>query len=308
MDVVGLGYCSLDYLGIVPGRPEFDADTVSLGDFAKSGGGPVSTALVALARLGAHAGYIGVLGDDEGGAFLKGEFERERVDLSRLRVQAGARSQICMVLVEAGTGRRSILCYRGAGELVLDEADRTYISLARCLHLDGNHMDATITAARWARTDGVKVSFDANRPRPGLDELLPLVEILIASERFPPAYTGQKDRVQAGRSLLEMGPEIVVITLGAEGCLCLWSDQGIHVPGFQVDVVDTTGAGDAFHGAFLYGLLQGWELERTATFANAVAAINCTRLGGRAGLPSLSEVEAFLEAGPCLSIDVKPWK
>jgi sugar/nucleoside kinase (ribokinase family) len=87
----------------------------------------------------------------------------------------------------------------------------------------------------------------------------------------------------------------VVITLGAEGCLCLWSDQVIHVPGFQVGVVDTTGAGDAFHGAFLYGLLQGWELERTAIFANAVAAINCTRLSGRAGLPSLAEVEAFLE-------------
>ncbi len=295
MDVVGLGYCSLDYLGIVPGRPEFDADTVSLSDFAKSGGGPVSTALVALARLGARTGYMGVLGKDEGGAFLKGEFEREGVDLSRLRVQAGARSQICIVLVEAGTGRRSILCYRAKGELVLDEADRTYISSARYLHLDGHHMDAAITAARWARADGVKVSFDANRPRPRLDELLPLVDVLIASERFPPAYTGQGDQVRAGRSLLEMGPEIVVITLGAEGCLCLWEDQVIHVPGFRVDVVDTTGAGDAFHGAFLYGLLQGWELERTAVFANAVAAINCTRLSGRAGLPSLSEVEIFLE-------------
>ncbi|NIO69688.1 MAG: hypothetical protein GTN71_11830, partial [Anaerolineae bacterium] len=160
MDVVGLGYCSLDYLGIVPGRPEFDADTVSLSDFAKSGGGPVSTALVALARLGARTGYMGVLGKDEGGAFLKGEFEREGVDLSRLRVQAGARSQICIVLVEAGTGRRSILCYRAKGELALDEADRTYISSARYLHLDGHHMDAAITAARWARADGVKVSFD----------------------------------------------------------------------------------------------------------------------------------------------------
>ena len=295
MDVVGLGYCSLDYLGIVPGRPEFDVDTVTLSDFARSGGGPVSTALVALARLGARTGYIGVLGKDEGGAFLRREFEREGVDLSRLRVQAGARTQICIVLVEAGTGRRSILCYRAKGELVLDETDRTYISSARYLHLDGNHMDAAITAARWARADGVKVSFDANRPRPRLDELLPLVDVLIASERFPPAYTGQEDQVQAGRSLLEIGSEIVVITLGAEGCLCLWEDGVSRVPGFQVDVVDTTGAGDAFHGAFLYGLLQGWELERTAVFANAVAAINCTHLGGRAGLPSLSEAEIFLK-------------
>jgi ribokinase len=238
-----------------------------------------------------------VLGEEEGGAFLKEEFGREGVDLSRLRVQAGARSQICLVLVEAGTGRRSILCYRARGELVLDEADRTYISSARYLHLDGHLMDAAITAARWARADGVKVSFDANRPRPRLDELVPLANVLIASERFPPAYTGQVDQVRAGRSLLEMGPEIVVITLGAEGCLCLWEDQVIHVPGFQVDVVDTTGAGDAFHGAFLYGLLQGWELERTAIFANAVAAINCTHLSGRAGLPSLSEAEAFLGKG-----------
>jgi sulfofructose kinase len=298
MDVVGLGYCSLDYLGIVPGRPEFDVDTVSLSDFAQSGGGPVSTALVTLARLGACTGYIGVLGEDEGGVFLKGEFEQEGVDLSRLRMQSGARSQICMVLVETDTGRRSILCYRAAGELVLDDADQTYISSARYLHLDGNHMDAAITAARWARADGVKVSFDANRPRPRLDELLPLVDVLIASERFPPAYTGHDDQVRAAASLLEMGPEMVVITLGAKGCLYLWEDRAIHVPGFHVDVVDTTGAGDAFHGAFLYGLLQGWELERTAIFANAVAAINCTCLGGRASLPSLSEVEAFLKAGP----------
>ena len=295
MDVVGLGYCSLDYLGIVPGRPEFDVDTVSLSDFAKSGGGPVSTALVALARLGARTGYIGVLGEDEGGAFLEGEFEREGVDLSRLRVQAGARSQICIVLVEAGTGRRSILCHRARGELVLDEADRAYISSARYLHLDGHLMDVAITAARWARADRVKVSFDANRPRPGLEELLPLVDVLIASERFPLAYTGQSDQMQAGHSLLEMGPEVVVITLGAEGCLCLWQDQVIHVPGFRVDVVDTTGAGDAFHGAFLYGLIQGWELERTAVFANAVAAMNCTQLSGRAGLPGPSEVGVFLK-------------
>ena len=98
MDVVGLGYCSLDYLGIVPGRPDFDVDTVSLDDFAKNSGGPVSTALVALARLGARTGYIGVLGEDEGGVFLKGEFEREGVDLSRLRVQ-GASLQLLDQLV-----------------------------------------------------------------------------------------------------------------------------------------------------------------------------------------------------------------
>ena len=297
LDVVGLGYCAWDYVGIVDRVPEFDAPTVSLADFVASGGGPVSTALVALARLGARTGYLGVVGDDEFGLSIKRAFEGEGVDVSHLRVQPKARSAVCIVLVHASTGLRSMLCYRGTyRDVELQQTDYPYISSARFLHLDGHHMSAAITAARWMRKAGGTVVLDANRPRPRLDELLPWVDVLITNASFPLAYAGQQDIRDAAREWIRAGAKLVVTTLGENGCLCFCDDESLHVPGFAVRVVDTTGAGDAFHGAFIYGLLHGWSLLRTATFANAVAALNCTALGGRAGLPRLGEAEAFLES------------
>lgn len=297
LDVVGLGYCAWDYVGIVDHIPEFDAPTVSLADLASSGGGPVSTALVALARLGAQSGYLGVIGDDQPGLSIKQAFEEEGVDVSHLRVQPRARSAVCIVLVHAQTGQRSILCYRGTfKEVQLQQADRPYITAARFLHLDGHHMSAAITAAQWMREAGGTVVLDANRPRPRLDELLPWVDVLITNASFPPAYTGQQDIGDAARELMHTGARLVVTTLGEKGCICFSGSESLHVPGFAVKIIDSTGAGDAFHGAFIYGLLRGWSLLRTATFANAVAALNCMALGGRAGLPRLGDVEAFLES------------
>jgi sulfofructose kinase len=298
LDVVGLGYASWDYLGIVPGPPVFDADTMTLAGFASCGGGPVATALVTLVRLGAKVGYLGVLGDDESGRRVLADLRREGVDTSRVVVRPGARSHTCLVLVEAGTGRRSILCDRGAlGALPLTDADRRYVTGARFLHLDGQFMAAALTAARWAREAGGRVSFDANRPRPGLDELLSLVDVLVTSATFPAAYTGHEDLAQAMRALRALGPETVVVTLGPEGCAYLAGDRVVRLPRLAVDVVDTTGAGDAFHGAYLLGLLQGWNAAETARLANTVAALNCRALGGRAALPTLSEARAWMCAG-----------
>jgi len=297
LEVVGLGYAGWDYLGIVPGPPVFDADTMTLAGFARCGGGPAATALVALARLGAEVGYLGVLGDDESGCLALADLCREGVDTSQVVVRPGARSHTCLVLVEAGTGRRSILCDRGTlGDLSLTDPHRRYITQARFLHLDGQFMPAAITAAHWAQDAGVRVCVDANRPRHRLDELLPLVDVLITSTSFPAAYTGHDDLPRAMQALRARGPETVVVTLGSEGCAYLKDDQPVHVPGFAVDVVDTTGAGDAFHGAYLFGLLQGWEAAEIARMANAVAALNCRALGGRGGLPTLAEARALMAA------------
>ncbi len=296
LDVVGLGYCSWDYLGILEEIPAFDAPTVSLDDFAISGGGPVSTALVALARLGARTGYLGAVGDDDAGSSLRRAYEQEGIDIARLRVRPGTRSPVCICLVQAHTGKRNILCYRGTtGEVELEPVDRPYITSARFLHLDAHHMSAAITAAQWVHQAGGTVVLDANRPRLRLDELLPWVDVLITNAHFPTAFTGEPSLEKAARRLLVTGGHrLVVSTLGERGCLCITGEKETRVPGFEVPVVDTTGAGDAFHGAFIYGLLQGWPIERTATFANAVAALNCTALGGRAALPHLHEVEDFL--------------
>jgi ribokinase len=296
-DIVGLGYCSWDYLGILDHIPDFDAPTESMFDFAISGGGPVSTALVTLARLGARSGYIGVLGDDEPGRSALRAFQDEGIDTTRLRVEAGARSAVCFCLVQAGTAKRVILCYRGTTpEVELDDADRRYLTGARFLHLDGHHLAAAIDAARWMRDAGGTVVLDANRPRPGLEHLLPWVDVLITNSHFPVAYCANSDLEQAMGELLGGNTSLVVTTVGAEGCLCRTRQNSWKVPGLAVEAVDTTGAGDAFHGAFLYGLSQGWSVERTALFANATAALNCRALGGRGALPRRSEVEALLQA------------
>jgi sulfofructose kinase len=296
-DVVGLGYCTYDILTIVPGLPDFDDVRMThVADLVHDGGGQVGTALTALARLGMQTGYLGALGDDREGRWLRRRFEQEGVDLSRLRVRGDIGTNICLLLVEQGTARRAILCHPRVGveALVLDQVDRAYIRRARVLHLDGQFMPAAIEAALWARESGVKVCFDGNHPRRGLDELLPLVDWLVVAETFPAAYTGLSDPERAAHALLDTGAEVVVVTRGEKGCQVWTPETRFSVAAIKVQAVDTTGAGDAFHGGFIYAMLQGWDLEEAATFANGVAAINCQTLGGRRGLPTLDQVQRVL--------------
>jgi ribokinase len=296
LDVVGLGRCTWDHVVSVEYVPEWDDPKASpVVALAHSGGGPVATAMATLARLGSKVGFIGAVGDDIAGHEIRASFEDEGVDLSHMRALTGERSRSTVVLVHASTGRRSFLAYPGTvGSLSPQETDRSYVTSARFLHLDGDHMPAALEAATWMRGSGGTTVLDAGFLIPGQERLLPLVDVVIASGSFPSLYTGEPDLATASAQLLQLGPKLVVATLSAEGCVCFTEKGGVRVPGFAVEVVDTTGAGDAFHGAFIYGLLQGWETKRTATFANAVAAIKCTALGGRRALPRRDQVEAFI--------------
>jgi len=297
--VVGLGLCAYDILAITPALPDFDdVQAIHLTDLVYDGGGQVGTALAALARLGVSSGYIGLLGADHQGSFLRDLFVRAGVEIARLRMRDDVGTNVCLILVEHGTGRRAMLCHRQVQitDLVLNEADRDYIQSADVLHLDGQFMPAAIQAARWASEAGIKVCFDGNHPRPGLDELLPLVDWLVVAEPFPAAYTGLSSLEDAAQTLLATDAKVLVVTQGERGCE-VWTAEGKRpVPGFCVDAVDTTGAGDAFHGAFIYGMLQGWELQQVARFANGVAAINCQTLGGRRGLPTLVQTMNLLKS------------
>jgi len=307
--VVGLGYCSYDILAIVPHMPVFDDVRMTHATaMVHDGGGPVGTALAAVARLGIPAGYIGVLDKDREGRWLRDLFIAQRVDVSRLRMCDGAGTNVCLLLVEEETARRAIVCRPlvSPAALTLDEDDRRYVQAGRALHLDGQFLPAAIQAARWAREAGVPVCLDGNHPRPGLEELLPLVDWLVVAETFPREATGLADDSLAAEALLRLGPRLLVVTRGEAGCEA-WTrptapgsaPQGpLIVPAFPVKAVDTTGAGDAFHGGFVYAMLQGWELPRVLAFANAVAGLNCQTLGGRRGLPDLRAVQALLQAHP----------
>lgn len=294
--VVGIGCAALDYLAIVPHMPQFDdPESIKPAEWRISGGGPVATALVALARLRVPVAYVGQLGDDMVGCAIQDELVAEGVDISRVRNQVGLRSVTSLVLVEAGTGRRAFICLQDkARGFDLTASDRQLIQEARILHLDGWYSETALVGARIAREAGTLVSLDAYNVDEGTDEWVSATDIVVANETFPRRYTGHDNLEKAAGAVLEQGPRLFAATLGDRGCFVATRAECFYVPAFQVDVVDTTGAGDAFHGAFLYGLVQSWSLRGTARFACAAAALACRRLGGRASIPTLGELQDFL--------------
>jgi len=293
-DVVGLGASSLDIINLVDHFPQ--TEEVQLAhELVLSGGGPVATAIVALARLGARTAMVDALGDDWRSEIILKQLQQEGVDTRYILTRPGQTSSTSCILVKRSTGERAIVHMpASAPELDPDEAPLSAIQAARFLHLNG------LKAARRARMAGVKVSFDggANRYRPELRPLIALADICIVARQFGEACTGSHNLDQAAVRLLEMGPGIVVITEGVRGSQ-VYSKKGqrFYQPAFAMpEVVDTTGCGDSYHGAFLFGLLRQFSLEKTAEFASAVAALNTQALGGRKALPTLKEVEQFLSS------------
>lgn len=300
-EVVGLGMSCVDDLALVPHLPRLDEGCPML-DYSRQGGGLVATAMVAVACLGGKAGYIGVIDGGERGNFIRAEFERYGVDISRLRIDPAAVSPFFFVLVDRDTGSRSIIFNSGRlPELVLNDDDLAYIGRARVLHLDGTHVAAAVRGAKFARDRGIKVTIDVSSVGPHTELLIRNVDAVVAAGSFPERFTGESDLAKAARMILDYGPSIVVVTLGERGALCVTPRDIFHEPGFVVPVVDTTGAGDVFHGTFALGLARGWELRKIVEWSNAAAALKCRKLGGRAGIPTYSEVESFLMSEPARS-------
>ena len=295
-DVVGVGCCCFDLLGVVPHLPGLDEEIEML-ETSQQGGGEVATALVALARLGCSATYAGKIGSDPIGSVIRQEFEDYGVDTSHLVVEPGAVSQAAVVLVDRDSGQRSIVaCVPTFAPLEPSQIASGLIEGARYLHLDGVHRQAAVAAARRARAAGVTVVLDADVTAldDDIGDLIALTDIVIASRPFATGFSGTEAPEEAVHFLRARGPSVAAVTLGDQGCVCCGTTHLWRAPAFAVDVVDTTGAGDVFHGAFICGLLQDWELEKAVEFAAAVAALKCTRLGGRAGIPSFEEALQFL--------------
>ena len=294
-DVVGLGCTCLDFLGIVPHLPDQD-DQVWMSDSTQQGGGMVSTALVTLARLGVSTAFAGKIGNDMAGRAVKEEFDLYGVDTAHLIVAPGGSTPVSMILVDESTGQRTIMAGGSAVEMSPSEVPAALVASAKYLLLDTTNRQAALAAARIARNAGVPVILDADslsRPQ-DIGELLRSTDYLIASKVFAEALTGLADPSLAAEALSGYGSTVTVVTVGEEGSLTLTGSRSFHTPAFTVEVVDTTGAGDVYHGAFIFGLLQQWGLEKTAEFASAVAAMSCTRLGGRQGIPTLDEAMSFL--------------
>lgn len=293
-DIIALGYSAVDYLAVVPHLPELDTKML-IEDFSRQGGGPAATAAVTAARLGAKAAFVGQIGDDDLSDFMLRELANENVDTSHVVRCPRASSQFSFIMVEKGTGKRTIVWTRSdVPPLEPNQLDRDFISSCKVLHLDRHEPQAGIQAAKWVHEAGGIVCMDAGTFVPGLTDLLPLVDVLIASHAFAQDATGLTDPAECVRALLD-NRHIAGVTWGEKGSWFATSDGAqFHVPAFEVDVIDTTGAGDVFHGAFAFGLSRDWDAEHCARFASAVAALKCTKLGGRAGIPTYDEAEALL--------------
>jgi len=293
-DVVGVGINVIDYLFRVPRFPEPDTKSDATA-VTTQGGGLTATAMVACARLGLRTRYIGKFGSDEIGRMAREGLAAECLDLSCAVQASDAPNRLCFILVEEGTGHRTIIRHMDRRIwLRPEELSREAVCSGRALHLDGYEGDAALQAARWAREAGIPVSVDAESFTERRDELFRLTDILIVAERYGREVTGREGVGEILEGLTHLGPPCVGVTSGECGSALRYRGQIVHAPGFPVDVVDTTGAGDVFHGAFLYGLLQGWEARHILVFANAVSALKCTRLDGRTGIPRVDEVLEFL--------------
>ncbi len=263
-------------------------------DWDIQGGGMVATALVAVARLGGGAEFWGAVGSDWMGERILQGLREEGVDVSQvLRVQ-GASGPVVLVCVDRATGERHFRYWRGFEDPPGRIGSPERLTGAGCLLVDGTRVQSALAVASEARRRGLPVVGDFGSVRGGAGKLLPLADYAIASEGCARQLSSGGDWRQACREIQRLGPRCVVVTMGSRGLICLEGERFLEMPAFAVEVVDTTGAGDVFHGAFCLGLVEGFGLEENLRFASAVAALKCRRLGGRAGIPTRPEVEQFL--------------
>jgi sugar/nucleoside kinase (ribokinase family) len=297
-DLVGVGLNATDTLLLVPKYPELGGKVAFEREIV-SPGGQVASALVTCGKLGLRTKYIGVVGDDERGRIQMTSLREAGLNLDDLQIRAGCPNQSAYIVIDQSTGERTIFWHR-PDCLTIDPAHITpeKILSARMLHVDGHDTPAVARAARIARDHGIPVSVDVDNIYPGFDRVLSCVDYVIGSTEFPARWTGELDPFLAlERIQNEYGMRVAAMTLGPYGGLSREGGQFVYSPGFVVNCVDTTGAGDVFHGAFCYSVLKGASVRDALEFSNAMAALNCTRLGARGGIATADEARDLIDRG-----------
>jgi len=294
-DVVGVGLNATDTLLLVPHFPAY-AGKVPFQEEVICPGGQVASAMVACARLGLRTKYIGTIGDDERGRIQLESLRCTGINLDHVQLRAGCANQSAYIIIDRSTGERTVLWRRDdCLRIDPDQITPDQIAGARLLHIDGHDTPAVARAAAIARQHGIPVTVDVDTIYHGFDGVLPFVDYLVASSEFPVAWTGNRDPCQALEALQnEYGMKVAAMTLGAHGALARVGGQFVYSPAFVVNCVDTTGAGDVFHGAFCYAVLQAMPIREALEFSNAMAALNCTALGARGGICGLEEIRALM--------------
>ena len=301
LDVIGFSNPMQDLLVELDRLPESNHN-LAMREYCFQGGGNVPTATVACGMLGLKAAIVGVVGDDIFGHANLADFAFNHVDTSHVVMDPGTRTDFCISVTERAIEGKEFISKRGTcGEIHTEDLDEAFIKSARFLHI-GYTNPAVLRACDLMHEGGGLVSIDAAYYRPDIYEHYDKIDIFIASETYYKTMLcelkSDMSREETCRYIRERGPRVVIFTFGTEGCFGLDAEGNyFETPAFRVDTVDSTGAGDVFHGAFIYGWLQGWRVPEITRFCSGVSAIKCTRQGGRAGIPTVQNVMGFLETG-----------
>lgn len=294
-DVVGVGLNATDTLILVPRFPAY-AGKEPFVDEMYSPGGQVASAMVACAKMGLRTKYIGTVGDDERGRIQIDSLQGTGINLDHVQIRKGCANQSAYIVIDQSTGERTVF-WRRSDCLRLDPSEITpeMITCARLLHIDGHDTAAVGRAAAIARQHNIPVTVDVDTVYHGFDKVLPNVDYLITSSEFPVRWTGEGDPFRALIMIQEeYGMKVAAMTLGSFGSIARMDGKFCYSPAYVVNCVDTTGAGDVFHGAFCYGVLQGLSLADTLALSNAMAALNCTAIGARGGIRDLDAAKALM--------------
>jgi len=297
-DVVGVGLNATDTMILIPHFPAYGGKVPFLEELL-SPGGQVASAMVCCARLGLRVKYIGTIGDDERGRIQWESLQGSGINLDHVQRRPGVPNQSAYILIDQSTGERTVFWHRPeALKITPEEITPDQITCARLLHIDGHDTPAVAHAARIARQHGIPVTVDVDTIYKGFEDVLPNVDYLITSSEFPERWTGESDPLRALALIQETyGMKVAAMTLGAHGALARMDGRFHYSPAFVVNCIDTTGAGDIFHGAFCYAVLKGFGIAETLEFSNAMAALNCTALGARGRIASEAEARALIQRG-----------
>ena len=297
--VIGLGQACFDCLGRTPYFPEEDSK-IELTDLHMQCGGPVASALTVLSRFGISTSFIGSISDDYFGIEILNSLRNESIDTTLLKVTPGLTSQFAFISINKTNGKRNIFWKQSSAPFLrAKEIDFNSFKNAKYLHLDGLMIEASIEAAKQAKKLGIKVVIDAGTLREGFFKLIPFADVLITSEKFAGSVSGDDNpRPESALKKLKSlsNADTIIITLGPNGSMGVSEDDIIVQPAFKVDAVDTTGAGDVYHGAYIYGLIKEWDMPSCMRFASAVSAIKCKQVGLKNLTLSPKEIKKIMDS------------
>lgn len=292
--IVGLGAAVMDYLQLVDNFPKANTKIRS-NSASLQGGGSAMTALVTLSRLGMNTQACSVVGDDILGKMIVADLKKHNIGTFHIQKQPQQASSLSSVVITDKT--RTIVGHYGLeNDLKINKVKQSFWKNVSVLHLDGHHSSAALAAAKQVKKNGGLVSVDGGHASPDIEALLPLADIMIMSETFVTEQL-KKDSVtnQVRRLYQRYHPKVLIITRGDKG-VWYWENNKVNkYPAFTVKAKDTTGAGDVFHGAFLYAYLKNYSLIQSITFAQAASALKVQHVGARTGIPSYSAIRNFLK-------------